>query len=202
MDKIDISSVATKFNKHLIQEGNTHIIFSGKFGIGKSFFLKEFFELEEQKSKYNALFISPVNYAVASNENIFELIKVDIIKQLFITQKLKFEEAINIDKFKAIKKYATKHPLELVKNISKALSKLSLEGAVLSAVSEGVYQLIQDLSKFEDALNKDQSSKTVKLQEQMSKLEDIPGSYLEFNIISEIICNVLVEIKQTKCISY
>jgi predicted ATPase len=37
----------TSFKKHLEQENNSSIIFSGIFGIGKTYFIKKFFETNE-----------------------------------------------------------------------------------------------------------------------------------------------------------
>ena len=42
--KIDITDLFPKFEEHLNIQGNSRIIFSGKFGIGKTYFLNEFFE--------------------------------------------------------------------------------------------------------------------------------------------------------------
>ena len=41
--KIDIQQETERFQKFMLEEGNHNIIFSGKFGMGKSFFLNQFF---------------------------------------------------------------------------------------------------------------------------------------------------------------
>ena len=79
--EISIKSEITRFYDFINQEDNTNIIFSGKFGIGKTYFINKFFE--EHKDEYIYLYLSPVNYSIASNEDIFEYIKVDILLQLF-----------------------------------------------------------------------------------------------------------------------
>ncbi|MDO6818632.1 P-loop NTPase fold protein [Zobellia sp. 1_MG-2023] len=58
---------------------NSKILFSGVFGSGKTTFIKDFFE---KNDTYQSIHIYPVNYSVASNEDIFELIKFDILLQL------------------------------------------------------------------------------------------------------------------------
>ena len=40
MEKISINSVSKKFGEHLMIKDNFRIILSGKFGIGKTFFVK------------------------------------------------------------------------------------------------------------------------------------------------------------------
>lgn len=58
---------------------NAKILFSGIFGSGKTTFLNDFFE---DNKEYESIYIYPVNYAVVSNKDIFELIKHDVLLQL------------------------------------------------------------------------------------------------------------------------
>ncbi|GAH41909.1 unnamed protein product, partial [marine sediment metagenome] len=69
-----------KFEVHLEINNNTRILFSGKFGIGKTYFLNEFFE--NKKENYEAFHLFPVNYQITSNENIIEFLKYDILVEL------------------------------------------------------------------------------------------------------------------------
>lgn len=56
------------------------LLFSGKFGSGKTTFINDFFKAN--LDKYEMLHIYPVNYSVVSTTDIFELIKYDILFQL------------------------------------------------------------------------------------------------------------------------
>lgn len=76
--EISIGSELEKFEKHLSQ--NPRVILSARFGDGKTFFLKQF--KEKHKDDLFFLTIYPVNYSVATNEDIFEYIKRDILVQL------------------------------------------------------------------------------------------------------------------------
>ena len=58
------------------------IIFSAKFGDGKTYFLKELTSGEYSPKEYEFFTVYPVNYSVATNEDIFEYIKRDIILQM------------------------------------------------------------------------------------------------------------------------
>ncbi|MFK7798232.1 MAG: P-loop NTPase fold protein [Aureispira sp.] len=80
MDKIKTSSVNNYFGDHLEREYNERIIFTGQFGSGKTYFLKDFFE--KRKEQYNTFWLSPIKYSVASNEDIIEYIKLDIAMML------------------------------------------------------------------------------------------------------------------------
>ena len=77
--KIEIDELFPKFQKHLKTENNKRILFSGKFGIGKTYFLNEFFKNEEN---YEVVHLFPVNYQITSNENIIEFLKYDILVEL------------------------------------------------------------------------------------------------------------------------
>lgn len=83
------SAPAESFSKHLVQKNNRRILFSGKFGIGKTYFLNYFFRTEVQQEvlrgqKYNVFHIYPVNYSIANNEDIFRYIKYDIISAMLL----------------------------------------------------------------------------------------------------------------------
>ena len=92
MAEIDIDSLSEKFQMHLSVEGNQRTIFSGKFGTGKTYFLHKFFK--DKSDLYNTIIINPVNYVVGSNEDIFELIKADIVNDLFFTGKIEFTNCL------------------------------------------------------------------------------------------------------------
>lgn len=77
---IPVESLFSDFINHLNIENNSRIFFSGKFGIGKSFFLHEFFE--HRKENYETFHLFPVNYQISSNEDIIELLKYDILIEL------------------------------------------------------------------------------------------------------------------------
>jgi len=100
---ISIEGLYKRFQEHLSPEENKNIIFTGKYGIGKTFFLKRYFE--NSQKEYNTFFISPVNYVVSSNEDIFQLIKADIIKELFIGKFIEFKENANFNDFDYFSKY-------------------------------------------------------------------------------------------------
>ena len=58
--EISIKSEITRFYEFLNQEDNSNIIFSGKFGIGKTYFIEKFFD--KYKTEYTYLYLSPINY--------------------------------------------------------------------------------------------------------------------------------------------
>ncbi len=89
--EIPIDKEVGQFLHHL----NTHprTILSAKFGDGKSFFLSKFEKDESVAAAYKLIKIYPVNYQVAGNKDVFDLLKYDILLQL-LTEDMISEEAI------------------------------------------------------------------------------------------------------------
>ena len=81
MDTIDISKNIQDFKQ--VFENESRIIFSARFGDGKSYFLNEFMKsYDEKKNDYYFITLHPVNYVVEENRDVIEYIKRDILFQL------------------------------------------------------------------------------------------------------------------------
>ena len=74
--KIDLTSEKLNFARHLKLPNNNQIIFSGIFGIGKTYFLNQYFK--EKAEEYELILLSPVNYSISQTDDIIEYIKYDI----------------------------------------------------------------------------------------------------------------------------
>ena len=85
---IPIDAPKSDFEQFLSRD-NKRIFFSGRFGIGKTFFLQKFFESHEDK--YDVYHLFPVNYQISSNENIVEFLKYDILVELLKIHPKAFE---------------------------------------------------------------------------------------------------------------
>ena len=96
-DLISIDAPKTDFEKFL-SEDNKRIFFSGPFGIGKTYFLKEFFNTWH-KDQYDVYHLFPVNYQISSNENIVEFLKYDILVELL----KKYPNAFEAQKVEGLK---------------------------------------------------------------------------------------------------
>lgn len=87
MDKIDISQYITDFKQ--VFEKESRMIFSAKFGDGKSYFLKEFMNSFDSKTgDYYFITLHPINYVVEDNKDIIEYIKRDILFQLIKDERI------------------------------------------------------------------------------------------------------------------
>lgn len=191
---IPYASIVSRFDKHISNPQNERIIVSGAFGIGKTTFVRSYFE--ERQGEYVTIRVSPINYSVSSNDNIFELIKADIIKQLYVQGEIKPKHFTKISSGKAWLKYAKEQPLELGKQLSEAFSKLHPLMEIASAGFAGVAPLISAVNAIDKKLKADGKGRDEKLLEHLEAIVQRSGSYLEFNLITELIADVLGEIRK------
>ena len=73
-----------------VKKNNDRILFSGIFGIGKTYFLDKFFK--ENKGKYEYFHLYPVNYQILQNNDVVELLKYDILISLLNKNKNRKED--------------------------------------------------------------------------------------------------------------
>ncbi|SDC23729.1 MULTISPECIES: P-loop NTPase fold protein [Pedobacter] len=91
-ERIPIDGELERFALHLSPADNKRIMFSAGFGAGKSYFLDSFFTAHSDS--YHSVQLYPVDYSVSSNEDIFELIKFDLLDALLkrYAEKIKLSE--------------------------------------------------------------------------------------------------------------
>lgn len=179
-------TAAQEFKYHLQAEHNSRIIFSGKFGHGKTTFLKWFFDQEEQKDKYNVIRLYPVNYSVASNEDIFEYIKYDIMVELLDEG---YEvKSLDPSKWRLASFYVKDNPLKVVSFLAKRLPKV---GKSIGDFIDELSVLKDDFEKYCEEANKAQDEKKI-AEDFLKELESETGSLYEKDAITELI-KLLVE---------
>ena len=87
MDTINISSNIADFKQ--VFEAENRIIFSARFGDGKSYFLNQFIKsYPKEANDYYFITLHPVNYVVEENKDVIEYIKRDILFQLIKDAKI------------------------------------------------------------------------------------------------------------------
>ena len=74
---------ADNFKIFLNLPNNHRILFSGKYGSGKTYFLHEFFTTHK-KDEYETFHLFPTNYAIAKNEDVVKLLHFDILYELLV----------------------------------------------------------------------------------------------------------------------
>lgn len=86
---IPIDNISIDFKEHLEIVKNNNLLFSWKYWLWKTYFLKEFFKDNED---YEVFHLFPINYQISSNEDIVDLLKYDILIELFEKNKDIFKD--------------------------------------------------------------------------------------------------------------
>lgn len=162
---IPIDAIKADFNEFLTPESNKRIIFSGPFGIGKTYFLDKFFRKENKG--YLPIFLRPVNYSLLSNEDVFKLIKYDILYQLILFPEFEIEKEFKLTKGEYTKFFFRDYGFSTLSNLLKLIPKIqttvdSFEkiGELITAYKEGLENIKQtdELTKLFDFQNETQAN--------------------------------------------
>ena len=187
------------FRQHLSIENNERIIFSGKFGHGKTTFLREFFNDENQlhnfkAKKYNVISLFPVNYSIASNEDIFKYIKYDIILEMLNADML--VEEVLISQIDLLPKYLRKNATKVIGTIISMIPKIGKDG---EAIFSKCVDLVKDFKEFHKK-SEDEANPENVLINFFDELEQKEGSLYEDNIVSKTIECLLAKSKETEAV--
>lgn len=180
-----------KFKEHLQLPNNQRIIFSGKFGHGKTTFLRHFFEDATQtknfqkSTPYNVISLFPVNYSVASNEDIFKYIKYDIILEM-LARNYEIEDAV-ISYKETLPTYLRKNWLKVVTTIVSMVPKVGKD--VIESFDK-VNNLKEEFFKFHDDQNLEQN-KGDQFSNFLEEIQKTQGSIFEEDLITKLIEEVL-----------
>ncbi len=147
MDYGLFGTIKEKFTDHLIPKDNERILYSGKFGVGKSTFLRHYFK---ENTKYNCIHLYPVNYSILSNEDIFTYLKFDILFDLITDKGVVLKEAKSYDHFYALPEFAKNNWFRFLTLIPLLFDKLGgvVPGRGISEVMKGCEQLLKDYNEF------------------------------------------------------
>ena len=198
--------MSLSFEKHLESPDNHRIIFSAKYGEGKTYFLKNiFFSSEENEKKYETVHLFPINYAVASNnEDIFELIKRDIITNLIQSDRFKSDSLLEI---------LMKH-LSFLSNNRKTLIFIGIKTIFSLLVKSGYIVTVgifivpakfilkslfsKDIKELGKKHSEETESSKKKLKKHLKEQQKKTGSIYEYDLISEIITKQIEKLKGTE----
>lgn len=181
--EIDITKEKGRFSTFLAEENNTNIVFSGIFGIGKTYFIHNFFDNQDN---YVPVYLSPVQYSVSSNEDIFEYIKVDILFEL-IKREVEFEKT-NFSFSECTQMYIMENIDSLIVSLLKKAEKLKYGTNVISSF----FKLKTKLEKYKNVLNTDQYKEAITF---LSSNKEKIGSIYEDNAITELIRGLVESLK-------
>lgn len=189
LKKLDISNPLKQFDNHLNKIQNPKILFSAPFGQGKTTFLDLYFK--EKPNDYEVFKVFPVNYSVASNEDVFRYIKTDILYQLIVDKDIEFDKVEN--------NFKETVPKFVIDNIDKILAPLLLLipdlGKNLYSIYEKYDSLKEMYFKYTAKLKIDDLEKANQFLQSMIGKE---GSIFEDNIITQIIRHQINKIQTSK----
>lgn len=142
---IPINSAIKSFYSHLL--ANPRTILSSKFGDGKSYFLENFKNTDFVKDQFVFLTIYPVNYQVASNEDIFNLIKRDILFQLMLNNMI--SNAVVIPKDIALWFYLQNNKRSLVAELVHYMADIAVPSEQMAKIMLAIkgLRLFKDMKK-------------------------------------------------------
>ncbi len=185
-DKLDVTGEIDRFEQHLVLGDNNRTILSGIFGIGKSYFIEQFFKIK--KDRYIAIKLNPVNYSVSQNEDIFELIKFDIAFQLF-SQNLPFEK-MEFDRTLVSEYYFMTNYKKIIRLLVENLSKLdhNIDTIVSSTLALA--------DKIEEERGKAGIDEKADLQDFIATFYEKKGSIREENNITILINHLVLALKE------
>ncbi len=185
---IPIDSIEKDFEDFLSQESNNRIIFSGPFGIGKSYFLNKFFKNRE--SKYLPIFLRPVNYSLLSNEDVFRLIKYDILLQLITIEGFNIENEFNFSETDFNKSFIGENGFLILYNLLKLIPKIK---STIDGI-EKLGEILEAYKKGKANLNRHPDIKML-FEFQHETQENF---LLEYDHVSQFITDKLVEIIEAR----
>lgn len=188
--RIETRQILVDFKQHLNQTGNKRILFSGPFGTGKSTFLKEFSENENEDFFYLKIF--PVNYSVSANEDVFELIKFDLLLQLIGNHYEEIE--LKKEDFTLLLKSQI-FIMERMKFMPLLYAILGFSDKIGTPIVKFIEALEKTVKDFK-AFNKE-----IKIDEEndisafLESIQNIKGSSHEMDAVSELIYDLIGRIK-------
>lgn len=191
--KIPIDDAIVNFANHL--EANPRTILSSRFGDGKTYFLQNVKDDAEIKEEYKILTIYPVNYQVASNKDIFELLKRDVLFQLMLNEMISGNVTFTYDE--AMSWFVQKNGCSIMAELLPYLSEVAMDPESASRVISGM----KGLKLFQSLREKFKKFK----EEQLSTDDDRIVAFLdkvdshfvyESDLITKIIQKAIADYKR------
>jgi len=189
-----ISEIAIDFAKHLAIENNSRILFSGRFGKGKTTFLEEYFKEESPYNNsglsYKVFHLKPVNYSVASNEDIFKYIKYDIILE-FLRKNVDVE-SYDFSFLNVLPNYVLGNPLKIIRPFIEYIPKV---GKLLDEFIKKLEKMYEEVKDKAQNINKNSESDI--LADFLEKLEQNEYSIYENDVTTKVIGKILSDLKNS-----
>jgi hypothetical protein len=175
--EIPINQPIADFYNHMTY--NERIIFSAKFGDGKTYFLNKFFE--KTQKEFEAIRIFPVNYQVADNKDVFELIKKDILIHLLANDLVEDEDFF--DESIYAQNYLFNNGADIVLDILSDVPAVKVPAKIIQ-------KTLKHFRKYNDDKSDYKASKSELIEKYISGFENDIG-VTEYDSISELITRII-----------
>lgn len=169
-----------EFDEHLKKSYNHKVFFSAPFGKGKSTFLDYYFK--DKNESFEVFKVFPLNYSVASNQDIFKYIKVDILMQL-ISKGVNFDKESFTNELLA-QQFAISESKAVIKSLIKIAFSLNSTSAPLNKTID---ELEKIFTKYEDFKNDHQIDDFKEASSYIKSLYEEEGSIFEDNFYTQLI---------------
>lgn len=181
------TGVEIDFDKHLLLSNNDRIVFSGKYGAGKTTFIDYYFQ--KNSNKYNVIKLNPVDYSIAINEDIFRYIKYDILYNLLENEQIEFE-TFDFSKLEIGSLFIRDNILDILSTFLPLIPKF---GGNIQKIYENYNKLNQKYIDFHSEINKNKNKTEVDTF--MVSILEKEGSIYENNLVTQIIQLCLKDMK-------
>lgn len=180
---LNVENPEKQFDEHIRNSRNTKILFSAPFGQGKTTFLNQLY-FDNRRDDFEVFNIFPVNYSIASNEDVFRYIKADLLFQLLDNE--------NADFTKTDPKYLETLPDFILKNIHKIIGPFLM---LIPGIGKSVYSIFEKIDGLKEGYFRQHDEKKEDEKEQslgyLQKLIQTEGTVYEDDFITQLISQQL-----------
>lgn len=192
---VPVNDAIEAFGNHL--DAYPRTILSSKFGDGKSYFLQKAKEDTKLREEYEFLTIYPVNYQVAGNKDVFEILKRDILVQLMLHEMINGN--VKLSKSDAFSWFLQMKCGSLLMDFLPYFAEIGLEKDDCAKVITGIngLKLFKDVKdKFKEFTQKNLKTEDDIIVEFLDKVDS--NFIYECDVITKIIQKTIAEYKRTK----
>lgn len=162
MEKVEyqeiFESVVSDFDQHFSAEHNTRILFSGKYGTGKTHFLTKFFK--RFSTEIFPIVINPVHYSISSNDDIVRFVKYDIL--LTLLENGAKPDTLELTQMQYLPYFFMNDAKNCARLSAPLLEMIPLVGKPLSGVLDKVIDMVDEFkTKYKDAAKQLDDTKKV-----------------------------------------
>lgn len=188
---VPVAPAIQEFKDHLLCHPRT--ILSARYGDGKSYFLNAFKADKSIKRKFKFITLYPVNYQVLDNQDIFDVMKYDILLQMGLNDML--DDSVEISSREAILFCLKTKGLDLIESLFNVAG--SIEGApTVKAIGKIGCALTKVIEKIKDAVKEYKEGGFDVIDKYLKETEKL--SIYEEDAITKIIQNGIAAWRKEK----